>query len=429
MQLRTVCLLLTYLAGAGTVAIESRAQTPIKSPLTFKAGLGYEFLSQNYFLESVSDTSTDPLLDNVALKTTYLDNIKAMLGLTFSPGAEGEFVIQAQYEQTPDILRARFFPEFHLKARRARFDIITEVEAKERFRDSSSPGDSFVFGRFDGRLTLPFGSSNSLRVKLSGDAVKFDSTSDLTYDYYRLGGRVGWGKSFENFSFLNAELFLQSRRVSDSSSLDYLSYGTEGRFWGFIGNTEWDFFGRLERKDFNYAVELNDFSRAELEVRGQIPFVRAFSIRPEFEFELTDYSSEDPTNFDNSRAEGAILFSLKNGDLTASVGPAMEVLNEAEGELSTGEDYTEFGGQAELDYFCAGRFFGSLESATGIRNLAVNDEYQTDFAFERISLLADSKIAAGLGFNVLFSAEWEWHDIEANNSRILLLNSSLTYSF
>jgi hypothetical protein len=276
---------------------------------------------------------------------------------------------------------------------------------------------------------VPVGVDHSVVFRILADAVEFDSTGDFTFNYHRLGGRIGWRRSLPDFSFLDIDLFALKRWVGDSSDLDYLSFGAEGRFYGYLGSTEWDLFSRLEHKDYNFATGRNDFDRGELEARGRMRISELFSFRPEVEFSLTSYSNDDPVNFDYYRLRIEALGSLDRGELTLSAGPAIELLNESQGDLIFGEDYTEYGLAVQIDYFNLSRVFGSLESNWGYRDLTTEDDFQSDFYFERINLLTDVRIAARVSFNVLFAGEWEWHRTASEDSRIFIFNGGLTYSF
>jgi len=196
-----------------------------------------------------------------------------------------------------------------------------------------------------------------------------------------------------------------------------------------LGTTEWDLFARLEHKDYNFDTDRNDFNRGEIEARGRIGLAGPISFRPVVEFSLTSYSNTDPVNFDYYRLRLEALGSLEQGELTVSAGPATEILNESQGDLTFGEDYAEYGLALQIDYFNLGRIFGSLESNWGYRDLEAEDDFQSDFYFERINLLADFKITSGLSFNMLFAGEWEWHRVASEDSRIFLFNGGLAYSF
>ena len=76
-----------------------------------------------------------------------------------------------------------------------------------------------------------------------------------------------------------------------------------------------------------------------------------------------------------------------------------------------------------------GLFLGTLESVLGYRNLKYVNGLQSNFIYERLNLIADWNIFGGLNFNIIFSAEWEWHENEEENSQIFLLSSGLKYRF
>ena len=425
LKLTRLFLLLLLLMGFS----RARAQSGSFAPVKFKAGMGYEFLSQEFFLQAVSDTSTDPLLDQVSLETTYLDDLKGLVGLIYSPYVDQRLRVEAQYEQTPELLRTRLLPEVRLKWGATKLDIRGEMDVRRRYRDSAKIGDSYSFGRFDSKLSVPLATDHAIVFRVLADVVQFDSTGDYTFNYHRLGGRVGWRKSMPDFSFLDLDLFAVSRWVADSTDLNYMSLGAEGRYYGFLGQTEWDLFGRLEHKNYNFNTERDDFDRGEIEAHGRIPVSGPLSFRPELDFSITSYSPADPVNFDYYQLKIEALGSLEQGELTISAGPALEVLDEAQGDLTFGEDYTEYGLSVQLDYFRLGKIFGSLESTSGYRNLLTEDDFQSDFYFERVNLLADAKLTGGLRFDILFAGEWEWHRVSTDDSRIFLFNSGLTYYF
>ena len=122
------------------------------------------------------------------------------------------------------------------------------------------------------------------------------------------------------------------------------------------------------------------------------------------------------------------LAGFEKGGWGAAVGPAFGLLFEQKGGLNISEDYFEIGGRIDLELLKAGRFFGSLESTLGFRNLKIEDQLQSDFAFERINTIGNFQLTQGLSLNWLFSAEWEWHDFKEENSQIFLLSSNLSYS-
>jgi hypothetical protein len=76
--------------------------------LDFRAGLGYDFISQRYFLDSLIGTATDTFLQQWALNTEYVNDFKGILDLRYKPSGSRGPELRARYEQTSELTRARF---------------------------------------------------------------------------------------------------------------------------------------------------------------------------------------------------------------------------------------------------------------------------------------------------------------------------------
>lgn len=396
--------------------------------LTFKAGVGYELLSQEFFSESIADTSTDPLFDTYSLKTNYLDDFKGVFEIRLSPVDDGRLDLRAVYEQTTELLRARFTGDYFSKAGKTKYAFHTEVDLRNRYQDSSSTGDSYIYGHLRSKVTFPVSNSSNLSLRLTGDLVEFDSTGDFTFSYQRLGGSVEWEQIMGGISSLAFRFFALGRSVPDSSDLGFASIGLESRYFGFFSRSDLEVFLRLENKRYNFSDNRNNFRRAELELNHRLRFESLFA-RQEIGLEATIYDPDNLVNFNYYQADLALLVGLQNGLSSFSVGPVIEILAESEGDLSGGEDYFEYGGRLDFDYMNLDRLFCSAESTLGFRRLSEATDFQSSFTFERLSLIADLKITGQTSLNLLFSGEWEWHNNSAENSRIFLLATSLSHSF
>lgn len=424
MQLRGLCVAALTLVLVGGLCKKLQA-----AGLNFRVGVGYDFLSQQYFLDSASLEGPDSLLTDWALKTNYLDDVKGQLALTFNPYNDRRLELQSSYEQTPEFMRMRFVGDLRSKFGKTKLDFNSELEWRDRYRDSSDFGDSYLSGYFKTKLSTPISSSTTAKFQIQTDGVNFRSPSDFSYNYYRLGGKAALTKSYENFSFADVRLFVMTRQVPDSLELNYLNFGVEGSLFGFYDGVELDLFTRLERKDYNQPTDKDDHYRFELSARNKVSLGQSWFSRQELDFELALYSSADPVNYDYGRAGLTLLYGYENNGLSIAAGPDFEYLDEQENDLMESEDYFESGAKVDLDYMKIDGLFFSLESITGFRNLKYENELQSDFSFERLNIIADVKILSALNLSVLFSAEWEWHQRREENSQIYLLSSSLSYAF
>ncbi len=397
--------------------------------LSFRAGVGYDFLSQQYFLDSALLQGPDSLLTDWALRTDYLDDVKGQCALTYSPYNDRRLELQSSYEQTPEFMRTRFVGDLRSKLGKTKLDFDSELEWRDRYRDSSDFGDSYLSGYFKTKLSTPISSSMTANFQVQADGVKFRSPSDLSYNYYRVGGKAGVMKSYENFSFADVRLFVMTRQVPDSLELDYSNFGVEGSLFGFYDRVQLDLYTRLERKDYNQPSDKDDHNRFELSARNKVGIGQSWFSRQELGVDLAFYSSADPVNFDYGRTRLTLLYGYENNGVSVAAGPDFEYLDEQENGLMESEDYFESGARIDLDYMKIDRLFCSIESILGYRNLKYENEWQSNFAFERLNIIADVKVFSVLSLSVLFSAEWEWHQRREENSQIYLLSSSLSYTF
>ncbi|UCG61195.1 MAG: hypothetical protein JSV52_12840 [Candidatus Zixiibacteriota bacterium] len=410
-----------------TLLIAGGGHTGEAAGFSYKAGIGYDFLSQQYFLDSASQADADSILTEWSLKTNYLDDVKGLVSFSLSPFKDRRLGLTAKYEQTSEFLRLKFLSDLRTKIGSTRLDFNTEVDWRNRHRGTASFGDNYIFGYSRAKLSVPVKPGLKSTFQVQGEFVQFDSVSTTSYNYYRIGGKVGLERLYKNFSFGNIAATFVTRQVPDSLGLNYVDFGVEGSYFGIYDQGELDVFGRLGRKDYNLIDGRNDFWRFEADVRNKVQMGERYFTKQEAEFELTDYDPNDPVNLDYFRIEITVLAGFETAFFTFGVGPEFEALHEKKDIFAVSEDYVEIGAKADLDYIKAGTLFLAVESVLGRRDLKDNNELLTDYTYERLSLIGDLKLLKRLRLNVLFSAEWEWHQIPTNDSEIYLLSSSLTF--
>jgi len=401
------------------------ASNSFSSSLELKTSLGYDFVSQEYFLDSVT---TDSALSTWLLKTDYLDDFKGRIALNFLPFIDRRLELQSSYEQSRELYRLRFNSNWRPRFGKTRFDMSTELERRDRHNGTNEFGDSYVFGYTRAALTIPVSEEMSTRIQMVGEFVNFDSAATYNYNYYRLGPKIGITRTFEGFSFLDANIFFTNRQVPDSAELDYWNFGIDGSFLGLMEGGDIDLYTRFERKNYNRLDSRDDHYRFDFEGRGKICMGERHFTKIELQTEIVFYSPVDLVNFDYGRTGWAVLVGFEKKGWSVAVGPAFELMMEQEGSFKAAEDYFEIGGKVDLEVLKAGRFFGSVESTLGYRNLSVEEQYYTNFMFERLNTIGNFTLFGGLNLNWLFSAEWEWHGIQQENSQIFLLSTNLTYS-
>ena len=395
----------------------------------FEAGLGYDFLSQRYFLEELQQANSDTILVDWELKSTYLDDLKGLVAFEYNSTKNNKIKIRSSYEQTADFLRLKFSSDLKFRPGNSRLDFYSNFEWRNSWKDSSEFGNSYLFGSIRSKFKKPISKSVSGIVQLKTEQVKFKSASESSFDYYRISGYSGIEKAFENFSFLDLRLFFSYRKVLDSTILDYNSFGIESSFFGTLPTGNIDLLTRWEIKDYNKSDNQSDYSRFEFAGRNQLSINSLWITRQEFDLEIMRYDELELISNNYFRLNMLLLCGLDWINFSLAAGPECEFLKEDADTDYDPEDYLESGFRVDIDYLNPGRILFSLESTIGIRNLDIESDLQSDFLFERINLINDINVTKSLNLSLLFSAEWEWHDDNEDNSELYLLSSSLIYKF
>ena len=390
------------------------------SDLLLRAGAGYEFISQEFFLDSLERSGLDSLEFVTALRTTYLNDFKGHVELGYVPDGGRRVDIRTRYEQTSDFYRAKMLADFRPSVGRSRLDINTELDWRNRHSGQADPGDDYVYGT---------GASFHGKAELRGDFVAFDSASELSYDYYRVGGSMGFGITFPGFSMLDAGAFLIGRKVPDSSRLDYLSYGIEGAFIGFYSGGDIDMLGQVERRDYDRPGDTADYWRIEGDGRNRTWLGKHWFIFQEPALEIWLYDLPSLINYDFLRGGLKLLGGKQLGYFRLGLGGDFEIQSELESLATATDDYFESGFVAELEYINSARAYWVLESVFGYRSLKDESVFQSSFRFERLSLIGDWRITGPLRLNVLASAEWEWHAVEQENNQLYFFSTTFEYRF
>ena len=395
---------------------------------SFKTGLGYEFISQEYFLDSLAAVGADSLETVTSLKTTYLDDIRGQLTLTYTSPDRRLLELGGILEQTPDIFRARFTSNYRPTLGRLKADWNGELDWRQGVGDSTEAGDGYLLGYGKARFMLPISGASSLWWQVQSEFVRFDSAGSYNFDHNRYGGKLGLVWSMKDLSSLSVNAFLMTRFVPDSSSLDYQSYGVEASYFGFKSRSTLDMYGRLEKKDYRLPADRDDYTRLELNGRHKFNLTERLFFQQEWDLEAHYFVQTDFVNRNYRRLKLVLQTGIQGVALSAALGPHMELLSEAQEELVSGEDYFEGGIRTNIDFFRP-NLFGLLESTLGHRNIYSEAELQSDFVFHRFNFMVDWRFGQKVSLNAMISAEWEWHDHREENSQLYLVSSWLTCRF
>ncbi|MFH1687899.1 MAG: hypothetical protein ABIJ61_08960 [bacterium] len=394
-----------------------------------RAGLGYELLSQEYFLDSAAVTDTDSTLTNWSLTTNYLDELKGQLTVRYVAPNSRRFETGLNYEQTKEFIRGRLDIRHRLELGSHQLEWQGELEARQRYRGEAAFGDSYLQGWARTKWTMPLSSTLDWQTFAKLNAVRFKDPADYNYNHRRLTLRSGLQKIFDNFSMADAAVYVTQRQVPDSSSLNYLAIGLDWSLLGFYTAGEVDFLGLIESKNYELPDGRDDHWRLDIDGRNRVRVADLVFAKQTIEVEIMRYTGGSFINTDYSRLGLAALIGLDWNSLEVGLGPSCEWLRQNPDTTLDAEDYLELAAHAQIDLLLPGSALISLNSESGRRKLEFPTDFQSSFYFERLSLIGDVSFSEHLGYTLLFSSEWEWHDRETDNATLYLLSTNLTWTF
>nr|MBN2277670.1 hypothetical protein [candidate division Zixibacteria bacterium] len=400
--------------------------------LGIRTGLGYDFVSQEYFYSSSRyDTALIPNpdeTDNILLRKDYLDDVKGLIYLKYNPNGEGRYVVETGWEQSPETFRARGYGHAALGSTDNRWDADFNFDIRNQYRGTADPGeDLMVFG---GKLKYRKSLSQTLltHLKAYGEKVAFDSVGELVYNYSRFGAEIGLDFLSAGYNSLYLMAGVEKRKVPDSAILDYMAYKAQIGYAGVVGEVQILGDLSLESKGYNEPDNLDNYILTTLTADLRIPVGSDLCIRPDIDLEYFNFENDNYLNIDYILGRMGILLDRDLGRFIPALGPKIEILSMAS-DFENDEDYLEYYFQIGLDFYNSRRAFFMLENQLGQHRYGNDPIYYSDFNFNRSSLIGSVKLWQNLNLDFLLSAEWEWHEIDSDDSRLYLISTGLIYTF
>jgi hypothetical protein len=394
----------------------------------FRFGLGYDFVSQEYFIDSLRLGVPDSAVELTLLQRDYLDDKKGLFYVKFDPNQSGRYVVETGWEQTPELYRARGKGHIVFGGGKNRLTVDARLDIKERYRGSVDPGEemSVLEGRvyWKKRLSGRFES----RIRFFGENVSFDSAGSFLFNYSRFGGEIAIDLFTRDLSSVYTRVAIEARKVPDSARMGYeLIRGGVGYLGSFLAG---QMVGELtvEAKNYDRIEGLDDHILTTLHLDMRIPVAERFALKPNISAEYFNFKAEGYLSDDYLLSRGGLLLERDYEEFSISLGPKIEALK-IESEYLNDDDYFEYLLLAGFDYYQIEKAFIMFENQFGRRTYRNDPLFYSDFDFLRLNLIANIRVLSGLSFDVIFSADWEWHRIKSDDSRLYLLSAGLTYSF
>lgn len=417
------------------VLIWSAAAYPLSAQTTendldFSVGIGYDQISQGYYL-TVIDTLTIDEDSITSLKQTSDDinavRLKTLVDWTRQVGRRGVFNLNNLSLISGDDLKNNLELSYRIGA--LRLENHLDIRAVWDVDDANSAG--YVTNSLTGKLRPRIGNSLFLVARNSFDIVRYDGSDQFSFDYNYNRFSIGIEKEF-GFTDLIALAYRNDQRVvSDSTRLNYsrhrilfdLSWSPSFTF-SFDMNNE--IMRILSNKENNYDDAWEDYLETELTFRPTFDWKFAIENR----FEYTTFDSQDFVNFDyiyNTSELSASRFLSTNLELFVKPSAAMFWSRYEEYQ---DQDYQQFAMEYGFDLSIGDRLWVDISHKFGRRDYT-GDTYglYTDYTLNQFNLLGDLKIYGGLTLSGIVSIDWENHDLSEDNNSLSLISAGLDYRF
>jgi len=398
--------------------------------VAFRSGVAYDYFSQKYFIDSLVVSGLDTSLESWEYSRKYLNDSRLWLSADYPFASDRRNHVHLLGEISSEQWRFRFAPLFSQSLRAYRLTGGIELERRDRFKGASESGDSYWFGSARSRLLVPVGKGWRVVTGLTGDAARFDSSTTSAMNYRRFGGSTGVELEFGNLSLATFELFGSSRRVPDSLWLGYKSFGADASlFWGH-NRGDLSAMIRAENRVYNDPDGIDDHTRIDANVRSKTAFNSRWFAFADIDGEAALYDKDNFLNASVGRIRLATLAGITlSENFSMAIGPTIELLDEKSGLIQVTPDYAERGLRFDADILAGTDFMASLQSVTGERDIYQESDTQSDYRFQRLTVIGDGRIIGSLSVSLFWAIEWEWHDRQSDNAFSHLLSASVSQAF
>ncbi len=448
----TAIIWLALLAPTRALAGDSFSLGTIRA-LQFSTGTSYNYISQSFY-ETIADTSLDL---GSKLNQEYLNQPGVFLKMRANPFGDRRLQLESYVEQSTDYFRGRFNSDVSLRSATERFTFSSSLELRRRTQGQVQIGDDYITGRARMKWSHAISKRVQPFVSVTGEFNTLDNsnlndTSAIAFGngYQRASAQGGIGIDIGSLDRLIISGAFESRTVPTDTSLAYQLGRAEIEYTGFLSSSFYSLSLSMDNRNYNTAGDDNDQIWLRLGSNAQFDLSGRFAIEPRIAVEAINYRMDTSSfNLDQTRIEGQMKFLVRTGAATIGIGPRFEDLSQVSPPVTAtsptaadaldsallvsvedlSESYFETATVVSFEYFTLSSLMLNLENQFGLRDYDVENSFQTDYAFNRLSLFSTVKIAGNVKFDVIGSIEWEWHDQQFDNNTFYLLNSSLSYGF
>jgi hypothetical protein len=394
--------------------------------LSGKAGLTYDYISNNYYLRTVDTLGLTPdsLLELRSI-SDRIDESGGFIRLDLDKPGPLQLQLSNRLYFTDEKIRAVFNVDGGWRG--------LSLSSFTDFKSYSSSEDFSIYQRrFRNSSRLSFDllkdSSRSLQLSQEFEYVGYDDDSDLISSYQQSETRLRLRQQTGKFSDFSLAGRIDLRDYRDTSKFDFTRLSGDLGFTHVGSRSYLDTRLYLERTDYDAPDSEDDYLYLAPTLRWDRAISGPVNLAPNVELHYYRYDRESYVTFSHLLLESDLLLEYDYQLLsTISFGLGIDIFSAAEDDYSD-QDYSSWQLLAGYETYSSGWLTLSCDGEFGRRNYVPSEEeFYTDYQFVRLDLLADFVLTRSLRLSLLGGIDFEYHAEKEDDIVLHLLSATLTY--
>ncbi len=400
--------------------------------LELTVGTGYEYISTDYYLLSEDTLIIDPdSLESLKLTSDASNEFSILGKLRYKTKLSDLFDLNIYNRTSLSTESFRNNLDIRLQAGAFRLYNYLNLRNLDSGDDQSGLNRDYINNSTSLIFNPDLGRGFELEMKNAFEFTRYDQPSGYYYDYNYNKFNLELTKNFGFEGRLTAGYRNDTKRVSDSSRLEFdrhvfrfsAEYSPGYKFRLYIDN-------EYALKDSKKDGGLEDHSLENLILSAFYRPSALLSFKLYSELEYSDYDVEDFVYYDLLYMRNDFEFCVTvNESLELKMIPHYRFYSAGNAEFDD-QDYDEYSIEPGFEYNLGFELWLDASFEIGKRKYPGQESgILTDHNLYILDLLLDASISDNLRFNLLGSIDWERHQEKTDNTTLYLISTSLEYTF
>lgn len=417
-----ICIASVLISAAMTCAFAGETR--------FTLGVGYDQITQGYYLSEIDTFAVDEDSLLTIKRTTdeiSTPRLKSRIAWLGSVSQRTELELDNLTLLSNEDIRN----STRMRLEAGALDLTNELEFRGIWDGAESERVGYFTNELRARFKPEIANGLFLVADESFELLRFDGSGLYTFDYNYNRFKIGVERQFGWVDYLLVAYRNDIRDVPDSSRIDYTRHrGIIELYWSPTWNLTIDLENEVSRTESNKEADLDD--RLQELLDAEIIYRASERIRFEISdlFEYTDYDTQDVVSFNSiyNLASVECSYEFARG-AEFYVKPSLTLFWSEYFEFEE-QDFEQRALEYGFDISQGDWLWCDISHTYGRRDYTYDvSEFYTDYTLNELDILADLKVYDGLRLNLIFSVDWEDHELEADDNVLSLFSAGLDYRF